>query len=125
MSTYGELQERALKLLEQAEQQRLTEVKVALEEISRTMHELAIGLDELLVFLCSAGFRMKSAKKKFAASLRVSGAVGAQARYVNTATGETWSGRGRPPRWIVESEAKGVYRQAYEVHRGLPGESIR
>lgn len=124
MSTYGELRERALKLLEQAEQQRLTEVKVALEEISRTMHELDIGLDELLVFLCSAGFRKKSAKK-IAASLRVSGAVEAQAKYVNTATGETWSGRGRPPRWIVESEAKGVYRQAYQVHRGHPGESIR
>ncbi len=115
MSTYGELQERALKLLEQAEQQRLTEVKVALEEISRTMHELDIGLDELLVFLRSAGFRMKSAKK-IAAFSSESGVAETRATYVNTATGETWSGRGRPPRWIVESEAKGVNRDAYQDH---------
>lgn len=124
MTTYGELQEQALKLLERAEQQRLIEVKVALEEISRSMHELDIGLEELLVFLRSAGFRAKSAKAR-AASSRVFGASEVEAKYVNAATGETWSGRGRPPRWIVESEAKGVYRQAFQVHSRAGGDPIR
>jgi DNA-binding protein H-NS len=29
--------------------------------------------------------------------------------------GETWSGRGRPPRWIVDLEAKGQKRDKYRV----------
>jgi DNA-binding protein H-NS len=29
--------------------------------------------------------------------------------------GETWSGRGRPPRWIVELEAKGHNREKFRV----------
>lgn len=115
MTTYGELQEQARGLLERAEQQRLVEVKVALEEFSRTMRELDIGLEELLAFLRAAGIRTRSAKALAASSRKFEGA-NVDARYVNTATGETWSGRGRPPRWIVESEAKGVHRQAYQVH---------
>ena len=29
--------------------------------------------------------------------------------------GETWSGRGRPPRWIVDLEAKGHKREKFRV----------
>lgn len=124
MTTYDELQEQALKLFERAERQRLIEVNVAFEEISRTMHELDIGLEELLLFLRSAGFRAKSAKA-LAASSRVFGASEVEAKYVNGATGETWSGRGRPPRWIVESEAKGVHRNAFQVQSKPVGDPIR
>lgn len=115
MTTYSELQEQAQKLLARAEQQRLIEVKAALEEISRTMSELDIGIEELLAFLRSAGFRVRSAKG-LAMTSRVFGAAKVEAKYVNDATGETWSGRGRPPRWIVESEAKGVYRHIFHIH---------
>jgi DNA-binding protein H-NS len=45
------------------------------------------------------------------------GATGsaAVAKYRNPETGETWSGRGRPPRWISELEAKGRKRQEFAV----------
>jgi DNA-binding protein H-NS len=29
------------------------------------------------------------------------------AKYRNSATGETWSGRGRAPRWLADAMAKG------------------
>jgi DNA-binding protein H-NS len=35
------------------------------------------------------------------------------AKYRNPKTGETWSGRGRPARWITELEAKGRKRQEF------------
>lgn len=37
------------------------------------------------------------------------------ARYKNPETGDTWTGRGRPPRWIVEAEAKGKKRASFLI----------
>jgi len=39
----------------------------------------------------------------------------APAKYRNPETGETWSGRGRPARWITELEAKGRKREEFAV----------
>ena len=36
-------------------------------------------------------------------------------KYRNPKTGETWSGRGRPARWITELEAKGRKRREFAV----------
>jgi DNA-binding protein H-NS len=36
-------------------------------------------------------------------------------KYRNPKTGETWSGRGRPAKWITELEAKGRKRQEFAV----------
>ena len=36
-------------------------------------------------------------------------------KYRNPKTGETWSGRGRPARWITELEAKGQKRETFAV----------
>ena len=36
-------------------------------------------------------------------------------KYRNPKTGETWSGRGRPARWITELEAKGQKRGKFAV----------
>lgn len=112
MAAYIDLHEQALKLFERAEQQRRIEAKAALEAFSRTMIELDIGLDELLIFLHSAGFRGSSEDEQTSTSKR-SARIKVEAAYVNVVTGETWSGRGRPPRWIVESESMGVNRNAY------------
>lgn len=37
------------------------------------------------------------------------------AKYRNPSTGETWSGRGRPARWISELEAKGRKREEFQI----------
>ncbi|HJD44526.1 MAG TPA: H-NS histone family protein [Candidatus Paenalcaligenes intestinipullorum] len=37
------------------------------------------------------------------------------AKYRNVATGDEWTGRGRPPRWITEAEAKGKSREEFLI----------
>mgnify|MGYP001172733278 CR=1 FL=1 len=37
------------------------------------------------------------------------------ARYQNPETGDTWTGRGRPPRWIVDAEAQGKSRDSFLI----------
>ena len=44
-----------------------------------------------------------------------SSAKSSGAKYRNPKTGEIWSGRGRPARWITELEAKGHKRQEFAV----------
>ena len=39
------------------------------------------------------------------------------ARYKNADTGDTWTGRGRPPRWIVDAEAKGIKRDKFLIEK--------
>lgn len=39
----------------------------------------------------------------------------APARFKNPDTGDTWTGRGRPPRWIVDAEEKGQSRDQFLI----------
>lgn len=39
----------------------------------------------------------------------------APARFKHPSTGDTWSGRGRPPRWIVEAETQGQHRDQFLI----------
>jgi len=52
--------------------------------------------------------------RKQAGGTKATGSA-AVAKYRNSKTGETWSGRGRPPRWISDLEAKGRKRQEFAV----------
>lgn len=38
-------------------------------------------------------------------------------RFRNAETGDTWTGRGRPPRWIVDAEAKGIKRDSFLIEK--------
>ncbi|MFY3145775.1 H-NS family nucleoid-associated regulatory protein [Achromobacter xylosoxidans] len=38
-------------------------------------------------------------------------------KYRNPDTGETWAGRGKPPRWLVEAEAAGSDRGQFLTSR--------
>lgn len=46
---------------------------------------------------------------------RATTASTAPARYKNPETGDTWTGRGRPPRWIIEAESQGKNRDAFLI----------
>lgn len=39
----------------------------------------------------------------------------APARYLNPKTKDTWTGRGRPPRWIVDAESAGTSREKFLI----------
>ena len=90
MATYKELKAQAEALLKQAEAARQAEIAAVVAEIQARMKEYGITLDDL-----------KGGGKK----TKARGSVAA--KYRNPATGESWSGRGRAPRWLAAEMAKG------------------
>jgi DNA-binding protein H-NS len=90
MATYKELKAQAEALLQQAEVARRAEIAAVVAEIRARMMEYGITLADL-----------KGGVKK----TRARGTVAA--KYRNPATGESWSGRGRSPRWLADALAKG------------------
>jgi len=97
MATYKELKAQAEALLQQAETARRAEIAAVVAEIQARMKEYGITLADL-----------GGAKK-----IKSRGAVAA--KYRNPATGETWSGRGRAPRWLADELAKGRAKDAFLI----------
>lgn len=97
MATYKELKAQAEALLKQAEVARRAESAAVVAEIQARMKEHGITLNDLKM-----GGKAKSR------------AVVA-AKYRNSATGESWSGRGRAPKWLAEELAKGRSKEAFLI----------
>ena len=95
MTSYAEYVEQIAKLQSLAEAARRDEPSGAIQKIKDLMQQYGITVDDL-----SSGTRAKSAKPK--------GTVAAQ--FKNPETGETWTGRGRAPRWL-----DGKDREAYRI----------
>lgn len=98
MATYKELKAQAEALLKQAEVARRAEISTVVAEIQARMKEYGITLSDL-----------KGGAKKSKAR----GAVAA--KYYNPATGDSWSGRGRAPKWLAHELAKGRTKDEFLV----------
>jgi len=98
MATYKELKAQAEVLLQQAETARRAEIAAVVAEIQARMKEYGITLVDL-----------KGGAKK----AKSRGAVAA--KYRNPATGESWSGRGRAPRWLADELAEGRAKDEFLV----------
>ncbi|PKO73643.1 MAG: endonuclease [Betaproteobacteria bacterium HGW-Betaproteobacteria-17] len=98
MATYTELKAQAEALLKQAEVARRAEIASVVAEIQARMKEYGISIDDL-----------KGGAKKAKARPAVA------AKYRNPATGESWSGRGRAPKWLAEELAKGRSKEAFLI----------
>ena len=98
MASYKELVAQAEKLMKQAEAARKAEIGAALAEIKAKMAEYGITLADL-------GGKAKAAKSRKAVA----------AKYRNPANGDTWSGRGRVPKWLAAIEAAGHKREEFAV----------
>jgi DNA-binding protein H-NS len=98
MATYKELKAQAEALLKQAETARRAEISAVVAEIQARMREYGITIDDL-----------KGGAKK----PKSRGAVAA--KYRNPATGDSWSGRGRAPRWLADAMAKGRSKEEFRV----------
>ena len=77
--------------MQQAEAVRKTEIADVIVEIKATMAEYGITVADL------SGKGLRAPRK---------GAVVA-AKYRNPTTGETWTGRGKPPRWMAAQLSAG------------------
>ncbi|ODU05149.1 MAG: hypothetical protein ABS89_02370 [Thiobacillus sp. SCN 63-1177] len=98
MATYKELKAQAEALLQQAEAARRAEIAAVVAEIQAKMREYGITLADL------RGGAKKSRSRAAVA-----------AKYRNPATGESWSGRGRAPKWLADEMAKGRARDEFLV----------
>jgi DNA-binding protein H-NS len=122
MANYQELKSQAEDLLRQAEAARKAEIGAAIAEIKAKMAMYGITLEDL-------GGKAKAArgrKPKLAKSARPAKPAKDKAKpaktrkpvavkYRNPETGETWTGRGQPSKWLKAMEAAGRKREEFAV----------
>ena len=89
MATYKELTEKIEMLQKEAAQARQSEIVHAIAEIKGKMKEYGITIADLGV---AAIKKTSKAKEPVAAKFR------------DSVSGATWSGRGKPPRWIIDKD---------------------
>ncbi len=93
MATYQELQAQIAELKKQAEQARKQEIASAVAQIKSLMEEYGITIKDL------------SKSSKSSASKRDA----VPPKYRDPVTGKTWTGRGKPPKWIADAKNRDQY----------------
>ena len=111
MASYKELKAKAEELLKQADQVRKTELASIVAEIKVKMSEFGITLADL------RETRRRATKKKGARKGAKRSTKGKKVapKYRDPATGETWSGRGKAPKWLAAYLKKGRKKESYLI----------
>jgi len=87
----------------------------AIAQIVRTMREFDITPDDVATAF-SRKTRTKTAVGKVGKTTRTASAKKTIApKYRDPATGNTWTGRGKPPRWIVAADQDGAGRDQFLI----------
>lgn len=124
MASYVELKEQAEALMRQAEAARKAEIGAAIAEIKSKMTAYGITVEDL-GGRKRAGRKAKPVKtgKSAKAGRKAANAKAAKARkpvaakYRDSESKATWSGRGRVPRWLAAHEAAGRAREEFAVQQ--------
>lgn len=87
MSTYAEIKAQIAELESKAQQARIVELDAAKAQIAEIMKAYQLTLDDIT----------SSARSKAPSKVRHPVAI----KYRDSASGETWTGRGRAPRWLA------------------------
>ena len=98
------LEEKAAKLEAVADEKK----KKAIGQVVTLMKKLDVTADDIVQYRPRRG---RGAAKKAATRPRKPVAP----KFRNTKTGDTWSGRGRTPRWLAALEAQGKSREDYRI----------
>lgn len=85
MTTYQEYKAQITQLTELAEQARKAEISEAKEKIAAIMSEYGLSIHDL-----TPAQKVKVAKERAPVPIK----------YRDTETGDTWTGRGRAPKWL-------------------------
>ena len=94
------------KLQKQAESLKAKQRAPIIKSIIRDMHDYQISPEEII-----AAFNGKPGKTSALAADPRKKQVAP--KYKNPKTGETWTGRGKPPRWITDAENSGTPREQF------------
>ncbi len=100
MSRYKELQAQIAALQKEAEEARKQEIAAVVAEIKAKMAEYGISVEDLGLATRGRGRRRAQA---------------GPARYKNPVTGETWSGKGRKPAWLMQALQEGKHLDDFRV----------
>ena len=101
MATYQELLAQREALDKQIEETRQAESKAAIAQVRQLIADWQLSAED-------CGFKSAAAH----ASKKAKSAVAAKYRGPN---GETWSGRGRAPKWLEALEAQGRQRAEFSI----------
>ncbi len=117
MTTYLELKEQAENLMRQAEAARKTEICEAIADIRAKMATYGITPEDLGEKAKAArGRKLKGAKPaKPAKAKLVKARKPVAVKYRNSETNETWTGRGKAPKWLKALETAGRKREEFLV----------
>jgi DNA-binding protein H-NS len=122
MATYSELVQQITDLQKQAERQRKEEYSSVVKTIKKQIAEYGITAEEL--GLGSAKPMAKRGRKATAKAgkagrkpraKRSTAGVKVAPKYRDAATGNTWTGRGKMPRWLAEATAGGRALQSFLI----------
>jgi len=90
-----------------------------IRSIVKSMREYEITPEEI-----TAAFNKGSASKTRAPSKSTGGTRGPRgpvpAKYRDPQSGQTWTGRGKAPRWVTEAEAAGRKREEFLIQTQAP-----
>ncbi|NLZ09976.1 MAG: H-NS histone family protein [Alcaligenaceae bacterium] len=104
----SKIEKEILKLQKQAEALRAKQRAPIIRAIIRDMREYQITPEEII-----AAFNSKTGKTPKSSQAPIKKAV--TPKYRDPNTGSTWTGRGKPPRWITEAETSGGSRDQFLI----------
>ena len=100
MASYQELSAQIASLMQRAEAQRRAEVATVIRDIRARMAEYGITVADL-----DGGIGPRGSRRGQTVAVK----------YRNAVTGETWTGRGKMPRWLAAEVAKGRTKEHFAV----------
>lgn len=104
------LQKAIEKLQKQKEALQVKKRKPVIASIIKSMREYEISPEEIAAAYGTK--RTRGVKKAKTASTPKKAVA---AKYRHPETGDTWSGRGKPPRWLVAAEQAGASRDSFLI----------
>ena len=114
--TYQALQAQIKRLQDKAEIVRAKQRQPVIATILRSMNDYSITLDELKSAQAKGiPTGRKTAGRPAAAKGAVKTARQVAPKYRHPESGETWTGRGKPPRWLVAAETAGAERDSFLI----------
>jgi DNA-binding protein H-NS len=103
------------RLRKQAETLQIKNRKPIIQSIVKSMKEYGISVEELATVVNKSGASKStsSASNKAKKTSQPRGPVAIKYRHPETQA--TWTGRGKPPRWVSDAEAAGTHRTQFLV----------
>lgn len=102
MKTYQAVRAEIAKLEKQAEELRRQELRTIIAQVRQVVADYGLTAADIGL----AGGRARTVARK--APARASRSAGA-AKYRDPKSGQTWTGRGRPPAWIAEAKNRDAF----------------